>query len=1809
MSFSEKYRLQYQNDLGETIRWDILLDGFSGSVTNIIGSGDPVRVRFDKSGDEIFEAIKPSSHSIQFVGNSITDFAEFHDITDRQYLAKKYVNNVLAWQGFVAAELFSQDVVNGINLSEITAHDGLGDLANIEYTISGRKTHLQIIAEILAQTGHSLNICVAVNIWESRQNTSLSPTAQTYIDTEIFRKDERYSKTCLEVLRDILETYTARIAQQNGKWVISRIDDMYDGTVSGFEFDYLGQSVGAYSASNLKTIGNSVSPSSVQLLEGGKMQKNRAYKHFEIKQDFGVKEKSIVKNGTFDFWENDTTLKNWSKSEHVVIEKKILSNGNSVVAIKVNAFYDKTYIETIISGLESDSESKFIFSFDCGELYFFENYTARLYASLRCGNNYYLKKDDDDKWIWTTEISYIQIDGLKSIKDILNLNLSSFTLEIDGYPASEPLTIRLYAPEKHYFTNYPHYAIFDNINFYAKNENIESGVLFIKGENNSNFNFVPDAVEIKQCDIPDIANNTVIYKNYLSLDSDGAQPTIDWQINGTGSAYLLSEHRVRSVCNARSKNTVVFRGQIQGNINPLSVFTDYNRRRLIITSFDGSEREGIYTIEAVELIEPGTASITVTQDEYTSDPKNSSSGGSSSSNSEKTPTDKKVSVLGPEGLEIVAAGHLSSKYYEKQDLVSSKIRIKPKDRLINRNYIDDGTTDDPVATGENAVAIGIGNEAANFGEVVVGKYATISEGSPDTFVETDRAFAVGVGTGVDARAVGFEVFNDKSAKIHGNATISGDLTVMGNLVYLDVETVRIKDNIGVINYGETGAGITAGFAGWEADRGTLDNYRWGFDETRDRWVLGEVDTTLQAVATIVDNPTDQSVVYFDATDHILKSTSVTKTMVETHLADVASYAAKSVTTGTGQILNTFASDAMGHVTGITLRSLADGDIPGTIARTSQLHSEVTLGTANGLSLNGQELSLGLASTSTNGALSSTDWDAFNSKQAAYTNLTSIGSLANAAGWLKNNGSGSFSYTTPSYSDVGAAPASGSANYIQNQNAAAQSANMWLDGNAKASTLQSTVATGTAPLIVASTTLVNNLNAEYLGGHNAAYFQPLLTNPITGTGASGQVSFWDGTSTQTGNNGLFWNNTDKMLGIGTTSPGAKLDVCSTGAHYIGTPSVLIQDNSARATMRLRSLTNNPSELFFDVNGAIRWDISARNSSGNYDLNFYPQAGTPRYTSVGPVVMVLSQTGNLSLSGTIQATTGKFTDLTDNYIVKHISDASGLGNSIIYDNGTNVGIGTTTNINSKLTFASSTTAAGGILFGSDVNLYRSATNVLKTDDTFEAPILKMTTGAAAGYLPVSSADGIMSWTAKSSINLADFNNNLGNYGGFLTSETDPIYTASSWYSTTNNASDWNSAYSFTSGFATNYPDLTAIEAITGTSGLLKKTAANTWTLDTNTYITGISGSDVTTALGFTPYNSTNPAGYITSSSLSGYATESWVSTNYDNYDSWYLYINDSFDSYMQASSSLNMKAGTGISITSGGYGNITISASGSMVYPGEGIAVSTGSEWGTSITDNSSSWNSAASWVATNGANAVTAYGWGNHASAGYAAASHNHSGVYEPAISKSGSGYAYWNGSAWSFSTPGGGGTPGGSSGAIQYNNAGAFGGFGSWNGSTLTVGGALSASSGSYSGPVNAEYFGMTDSGGDFWTMNVSSGLSITREGNVLFQVSGSGNCTAVGSFTATNHLLSGSDIRLKTNIDVFRPDNWVENIILKEFSFKNDLNRKRYGVIAQELELIAPEMVVTGEDGIKYVSYTDVLVAKISWLENKVKELEQRLK
>jgi hypothetical protein len=99
---------------------------------------------------------------------------------------------------------------------------------------------------------------------------------------------------------------------------------------------------------------------------------------------------------------------------------------------------------------------------------------------------------------------------------------------------------------------------------------------------------------------------------------------------------------------------------------------------------------------------------------------------------------------------------------------------------------------------------------------------------------------------------------------------------------------------------------------------------------------------------------------------------------------------------TFQTLNTAAVPEVTNLYYTEARVNANANVA---ANTAARHNAVTLGTANGLSLSTQQLSLGIASSSANGALSSTDWTTFNNKQNALTNpVTGTGTAGQVAYW-------------------------------------------------------------------------------------------------------------------------------------------------------------------------------------------------------------------------------------------------------------------------------------------------------------------------------------------------------------------------------------------------------------------------------------------------------------------------------------------------------------------------------------------------------------------------------------------------------------------------------------------------------------------------------------------------------------------------------------------------------------------------------------------------------------------------------------------
>lgn len=108
-----------------------------------------------------------------------------------------------------------------------------------------------------------------------------------------------------------------------------------------------------------------------------------------------------------------------------------------------------------------------------------------------------------------------------------------------------------------------------------------------------------------------------------------------------------------------------------------------------------------------------------------------------------------------------------------------------------------------------------------------------------------------------------------------NATFKGDLLVEGQSFVTEAETVEIKDNLLLLNKGEVGAGVTKGIAGLEIDRGTEPNYFIIFDESDNRFKAGvEGDLWNLALRESDDNMLDGYFISWNSKDKILSTTNI-----------------------------------------------------------------------------------------------------------------------------------------------------------------------------------------------------------------------------------------------------------------------------------------------------------------------------------------------------------------------------------------------------------------------------------------------------------------------------------------------------------------------------------------------------------------------------------------------------------------------------------------------------------------------------------------------------------------------------------------------------------------------------------------------------------------------------------------------------------------------------------------------------------------------------------------------------------------------
>jgi hypothetical protein len=93
------------------------------------------------------------------------------------------------------------------------------------------------------------------------------------------------------------------------------------------------------------------------------------------------------------------------------------------------------------------------------------------------------------------------------------------------------------------------------------------------------------------------------------------------------------------------------------------------------------------------------------------------------------------------------------------------------------------------------------------------------------------------------------------------------------------------------------------------------------------------------------------------------------------------------------------------------------------------------------------------------------------------------------------------------------------------------------------------------------------------------------------------------------------------------------------------------------------------------------------------------------------------------------------------------------------------------------------------------------------------------------------------------------------------------------------------------------------------------------------------------------------------------------------------------------------------------------------------------------------------------------------------------------------------------------------------------------------------------------------------------------------------------GAVSSPGGFFDTSDARVKANVKEIDASD-ADKVKLVEFD-RTDKEHHGYGVIAQELEKVYPEMVNTDSEGFKSVNYNELAMVKIKYLEDKVARLE----
>ena len=678
MAYATKYRIQFVDTENNSKELLIRQNNYVGSILDIDGGEAVVTYKLEGSSDDVFSELKAASIEIQLYSETLDQYSEFNNFSELDYLVQYKVNNVVKLLGYLVPLNFSQPYDNGWFVITITAIDGIGFLKNRPFPVtSGRMSLINIISSCLAYTTHALDIAVSVNVYELNQTAGRS-LEDTYFDTAAFAKNEQTAWNCAEVLSEILKLYTARIQQRAGRWLIYNIETIYVAPYTAQLYNAAAQRLGTVSIGNALSIGTTVDASHVCLLDGGTITKLQPVREAWVKQDYGKQDQAFLINGDFEKWAmvGDPAVlqpEGWTP-QGVTIGQLPRDNGSALLIYGTD--YNASNYVRFSRDIDASTDP-YTIEFEAGLIGLessvnFADLTVQV--SIVSGVTTYYPNTADNEWsLIETAITISNVKAFPST----GITLYKFSRKFDYMPMGT-LVVKLYQAEIKggAIAGQISGACFDNLKVYPVDTQIQTGVTYIHGTTNSNYNAALQNVETKMADAPAVSNSTSLYKNYLSRNVDGTLPTALW--TSSYGNFPINVTRMYNILNQYSKPLNRITCTVIGAVYADSILSDHNAVKYLVASISCNERDNQSSVDLIELVAPNTATISISTSDYPTDPETGGSGSGGSGTGTSNPKDNKVAIADEFGGELSPPSYLHPDYFEYETSLGQIHRIKTR---------------------------------------------------------------------------------------------------------------------------------------------------------------------------------------------------------------------------------------------------------------------------------------------------------------------------------------------------------------------------------------------------------------------------------------------------------------------------------------------------------------------------------------------------------------------------------------------------------------------------------------------------------------------------------------------------------------------------------------------------------------------------------------------------------------------------------------------------------------------------------------------------------------------------------------------------------------------------------------------------------------------------------------------------------------------------------------------------------------------------------------------------------------------------